>query len=170
MYNRQQRELTARVRVAKEQRLEELEVQAAKYGLDVPPHIANEVDELRAELDVVSVIDRKPIDRALREVLAQTDYADLIGKFMADHARRIRSLEDQLTKLEEYLIESRNVVRQWFDAREVQLRDDQKTQLEDRRVREERQHKLDLALGALAVGLAFAVGLSVVLLIIALSK
>jgi len=170
MFNRQQRELTARVRSAKEQRLEELEVQAAKYGVGVPPHIATEIEDLRAELDVVSVLDRKPIDRALREVLAQTDYADLIGKFMADHSRRIRSLEDQLTKLEEYLVESRNVVRQWFEAREAQLREDQKAQQEDRRTREERQHKLDLALGALAVGLAFTIGLSAVLLIIALNR
>lgn len=63
------------VREAKQQRLEALEIQQATYGIDTPPHVINEIDELRRELAGVHAITTSPLsDETLR---AMSDYGQL---------------------------------------------------------------------------------------------
>lgn len=137
--------LTEDVRIIKQRRLEHLEEQAAIYGINVPAEIANEIEDLQSELELVVMIQRPSIDPQLRAIVAKSDYADLLGKFIGDHARRLTSIETWQSKRDERI-----------DA--------------DDRLRQSRQHKLDLILGALIFASVISSIFNIVVLIILLSR
>jgi hypothetical protein len=46
-----------RIREAQRRRLEALELQAATHGIDTPPHVATEIEDLRGQLAGVAVVE-----------------------------------------------------------------------------------------------------------------
>lgn len=95
---------------AKQHRLEILKIQAATYGIDVPPHVVTEIDTLEDELAVVTIVGGKAIDPQIKELLYRSDQIELLSKFMGDHARRLMLQEN---KLNEFIEE----VKRWFALR-----------------------------------------------------
>lgn len=93
--------MTAEVRRRKQQRLDALNEQAATYGVDVPPHVTTEIEDLERELETVGILERGQLDQPLRDLLGRFDERDLIGMFNADVMRRIRTLENGLSDLAE---------------------------------------------------------------------
>lgn len=139
----QSRILTEEVRVAKQRRLDQLEIQAATYGLDVPPHISTEIADLQSELELVFVMSRPALDPRLRRVLAETDNVELLGKFIGAHARRLTDIET------------------WQSKRDEKLLDDDKS-------RNQQRHKLDLVMGALIVVAVINTGFNLVVMVVLL--
>jgi hypothetical protein len=145
MTTRQTRLLTEEVRIAKQKRLDELERQAATLGTDTPPHINIEIEDLYAELELVSIIQRPSIDPKLRKVVEQTDQIDLLGSFIGKHAYRLTQIESWQTKRDEQLVE-------------------------DDKARNHQRHKLDLVLGALIVATIVNGGFNLIVMIIMLTN
>jgi hypothetical protein len=133
-YNRR-KILSPEVRQRKEERLAHLEEQAAIYGIDVPPHIANEIEDLQAELELANIIAR-PVDNNLINAVKSTDYGELLAKFIGDHARRLTSIE------------------LWQSNRDLSL-------VEDGKERDKRRTELDRVLQRITVLVTVAIAIGV---------
>lgn len=86
-----------KIRIAKTQRLEVLEVQAAQHGeLLAPPHILNERERLRAELGLLDPMARPPIDAATRRTVRKyyQDDLDFLMDQLAKFGQRLTGLEE----------------------------------------------------------------------------
>jgi len=75
-----------RIREAQRRRLETLELQSAVHGIDTPPHIANEIEDLRVMLgehaaDIDPVTDDNRYQALFRAtLLLSSEVADLRGR------------------------------------------------------------------------------------------
>lgn len=88
--------MTDEVRRRKEQRLEALRETAASYGLDVPPHVATEIEDLEDELATVDLLTQERRDQPTRELIDRSDPRELILRVRTDLSRRIRSIEESM--------------------------------------------------------------------------
>jgi hypothetical protein len=146
------RQLSAKIRRIKIRRLEELEAQAAGYGLATPPEIANEIEDLQAELEIVDNLERGKLDPSMQELMSRYDTGDQIMAFFRTQAGRVRSLEVSFSEF----VDSFD---QWKAKREGQE--------ETRTLREQRER----GVGAMLTGIILTLLLIVlVLLIILLNK
>jgi hypothetical protein len=97
---------------AKQDRLHVLDVQAAKYGIDVPPHIAMERVSLEAELRTVETTLDSPIRAELGDELGPR------GRFVVNHQQNTeikQSIAAVAVKLDRFIDASetwRNMHRQ----------------------------------------------------------
>jgi hypothetical protein len=79
---------------AKQDRLNVLDVQAAKYGIDVPPHVAMERVSLEAELRAVETTLDSPIRAELGDELGPR------GRFVVNHQQN-REIQKQNSDIEQ---------------------------------------------------------------------
>ena len=126
MSTQRDQRLALEIVAAKQRRLEALEIQAANYGIDVPPHIATEIRTLQSEIALADIVNRPALDPTIAHALRQNGNQDLLGKFIGDHARRLSAIES------------------WQVKRDERLDEDDKR-------RQARQRQFDLILGALIV-------------------
>ena len=78
---------------AKQERLNLLDVQAAKYGLDVPPHIAMERGSLREELSMVETAVASMARAGISDELG------VRGRFVVNHQQNVE-IQKQNTDIE----------------------------------------------------------------------
>lgn len=85
-----------KIRTAKLSRLEVLEVQAAEFGLEAPPHLINERERLRTELGLLDSLGHPPIDAATRRTVRKyyQDDTDFFIDQLAKFGMRLTGLED----------------------------------------------------------------------------
>src|SRR6185295_6905900 len=79
---------------AKQDRLHVLDLQAAKYGIDVPPHIAMERVSLEAELKAVELTLDSPIRAELGDELGAS------GRFVTNYQQNTE-IQKQNTEIQE---------------------------------------------------------------------
>ncbi len=93
----------ARIIKAKQDRLNILDVQAAKYGIDVPPHIEMERGSLHEELSMVETAIQSPARAKV------TDELGPAGRFLVNHQdnREIKqTIAAVLVKLDTFIDQS----------------------------------------------------------------
>lgn len=151
MTNRANRQLSAEVRRNKERRLDELEQQAAIIGVSTPPHVLTEIDDLRAELELVDVLQQQ-IDPKIREAAKGIDYSDLLLNFLASHARRLTSIEA------------------WQTSRDEKIEKDEAERVQRRNQLDIKDRRIYLALGALILATCVNFVFGLVVMIILLSR
>lgn len=117
------RQLSAKVRRIKLRRLGELEAQAASYGPATPPEITTEIEDLRAELEIVDNLERGGLDPPMQELLGRYDTSNQITAFFRAQAGRVRQLESSIADLADRF-------DRWTESRIAQ--DEQRTQREQR--------------------------------------
>lgn len=99
---------------AKQDRLHVLDIQAAKYGIDVPPHIAMERVSLEAELRTVEATLDSPIRAELGDELGPR------GRFVVNHQQNTeikQSIAAVSVKLDRFIDASetwRTMHRNWI--------------------------------------------------------
>lgn len=85
-----------KIRVAKMQRLEVLEIQAAQHGdILAPAHLLNERERLRNELGLLDPMVSRPIDAATRRTVRRyyQDDLDFLMDQLAKFGQRLTGLE-----------------------------------------------------------------------------
>lgn len=118
------RQMTAKVRRIKMRRLEELEAQAATYGISAPPEITNEIDDLRDELEIVDNLERGKLDPPMQELLSRYDTGDQLIAFFRAQASKIRQLEQSVYDLADSF-------EQWKEKRQQQSEEEAKQREKD---------------------------------------
>lgn len=88
---------------AKQDRLNILDVQAARYGIDVPPHIAMERVSLEAELRAVETTLDSPIRADLGDELGPR------GRFVVNHQQNLE-IQKQNTDIEKLIRETKQSI------------------------------------------------------------
>jgi len=64
-----------KLRRVKQQRLDALELQAGEFGFETPPHIINEIEQLRAGLAAMEAVTHPPVSEDVMAVLTRYDQA-----------------------------------------------------------------------------------------------
>jgi hypothetical protein len=88
---------------AKQDRLNILNLQAAKYGIDVPPHVAMERVSLEAELKAVETTLDSPIRAELGDELGPR------GRFVVNHQQNVE-IQKQNTDLDKLIRETKQSI------------------------------------------------------------
>lgn len=150
--SQQTRDQAERLRRARQRRLDELEVKAATFGVDVPVEIAIEIEDLQAQLAIVGPLATAPVlDPQIIALLKRYDQLDTISIFLGDYGKRLLALENGFEKL-------KSDVAAWFLKRDDSV-------IEDQRLREIRQRRWDLVMGALlAISLLNAAAIAVLVI------
>jgi hypothetical protein len=89
------------IREARQERLNELELQAARFGYRTPPEIANEIRQLKADLGLVEAVGQPDVSEELLQ---------LLGRF----AQR-RATDDLVLRMQQSIREiERSVQMLWY--------------------------------------------------------
>jgi hypothetical protein len=106
-----------KIRIAKTQRLEVLEIQAAQQGeMLAPPHILNERERLRAELGLLDPMARPPIDAATRRTVRKyyQDDLDFLMDQMAKFGMRLTGVEETVRSERDARPSRQRVLSMWL--------------------------------------------------------
>src|SRR5689334_12379222 len=87
------------IREARQERLNELELQAARFGYRTPPEVANEIRQLKADLGLVEAVGQPDVSEEILQLLRRVAQRRSTVALLLEVEVSVRSLECWLQEL-----------------------------------------------------------------------